>query len=268
MTCASLIAAAVAISLSLSAAMTLAWFVWRRTGNAGWIDTTWTFALGATGVACALCPLSDTPWPTARQLLIAALVAVWSLRLGVHVALRTSRSSDDPRYAALAAEWGNDAPRRMFVFCQQQAWVTAVLALTILVSAQNPLMLRAQDLLAVVVLSLAIIGESAADAQLRRFAANAEKGGICDVGLWRWSRHPNYFFEWMGWCAYPFFAIDLSGHYPWGWLSLAGPICMYWLLAHVSGIPPLEQHMLRTRGDAFRAYQDRASSFFPWPPAR
>ena len=69
----------------------------------------------------------------------------------------------------------------------------------------------------------------------------------------------------MGWLAYPLFAIDLSGSYPWGWLALSGPACMYWLLRHVSGIPPLEEHLIKSRGAAYRAYQERTSAFFPLP---
>jgi steroid 5-alpha reductase family enzyme len=79
------------------------------------------------------------------------------------------------------------------------------------------------------------------------------------------SRHPNYFFEWMGWFAYAIIAIDFSGGYPWGWLALAGPALMYWLLVHASGIPPLEAHMLRSRGQAFRDYQHRVNAFWPGP---
>ena len=104
---------------------------------------------------------------------------------------------------------------------------------------------------------VAIVGEGVADAQLRRF-----RGRVCDVGLWGYSRHPNYFFEWLGWLAYPLLAIDAT-RFDWAWLSLSGPAFMYWLLVHVSGIPFLEQHMVRSRGDAYRAYQQRVSAFFP-----
>jgi steroid 5-alpha reductase family enzyme len=79
------------------------------------------------------------------------------------------------------------------------------------------------------------------------------------------SRHPNYFFEWLCWLAYPLIAINLSGYNPLGWLTLAAPACMYWVLVHVSGIPPLEEHMLRSRGAQFRALQARTRPFFPLP---
>jgi steroid 5-alpha reductase family enzyme len=91
---------------------------------------------------------------------------------------------------------------------------------------------------------------------------------VCDEGLWRWSRHPNYFFEWLGWFAYPLIAISPNYHpsYPWGWVTLLAPAFMYWILVHVTGIPPLEEQMLRSRGDRYRDYQSRTSAFFPWPP--
>ncbi|RAI25084.1 DUF1295 domain-containing protein, partial [Rhodoplanes serenus] len=84
-------------------------------------------------------------------------------------------------------------------------------------------------------------------------------GRICDDGFWGWSRHPNYFFEWLTWVGVAVIALDLSGAYWIGWLALAGPACMYWLLVHVSGIPPLEEHMEARHGAAFRAYQARTS---------
>ena len=164
-------------------------------------------------------------------------------------------------------QWGNDAARRMFWFLQSQAAVGIILALSIVLAAHNPNPnLRLQDLIGLAILLAAIVGEAIADRQLRAFKSDpANRNAICDVGLWRWSRHPNYFFEWLFWLAYPIIAIDFAGHNPYGWLSLAAPICMYWILVHVSGIPPLEDHMLRSRGEAFRAYQKRTRAFLPLP---
>lgn len=107
--------------------------------------------------------------------------------------------------------------------------------------------------------------QALADRQLRRFKLYPSNAGlVCDAGLWRWSRHPNYFFEWLGWWAYPI--IALSPGYAWGWASLAAPAIMYWILVHVTGIPPLEEQMLQSRGDRYREYQARTNAFFPWPP--
>jgi len=210
------LAALAAIALSLSVLMAGAWMVQQRTGNSGWVDTIWTFSLGLVGAASALWPHAGTA-PNARQWLVAALVAIWSLRLGGHIAVRT-------------------------------AGITADL-----------------------ILFLGIAGEALSDAQLKRFREQpANQGRVCDVGLWRWSRHPNYFFEWLGWLAYPVIAIspDHPLFYPWGWVTLLAPAFMYWILVHVTGIPPLEQQMLRSRGERYRDYQARTSIFFPLPPRK
>src|SRR5579863_2515269 len=104
-----------AIALSLSILMAGAWMVQQRTGNSGWVDTIWTFSVGLVGAGSALWPLEGIA-PNARQWLVAVLVAIWSLRLGVHIAVRSKGITDDPRYAAFAREWGVDAPRKMFLF--------------------------------------------------------------------------------------------------------------------------------------------------------
>jgi steroid 5-alpha reductase family enzyme len=102
-----------------------------------------------------------------------------------------------------------------------------------------------------------------ADAQLRDYGRK-HHGGVADQGVWAWSRHPNYFFEWLGWWAYV--AIAVTPSYWQGWLALIGPAMMYWLLVHASGIPHLEAHMECSRGEAWRAYKKRTSPFFPLPP--
>ena len=158
--------------------------------------------------------------PNARQWLVAALVAIWAVRLGIHIATRTREITDDPRYAAFAKEWGADAPRKMFFFLQKQALGAIPLAFAVFVAARFPGDgLRLQDFLGVAILAAGIAGEALADAQLKAFRDNpANKGKVCDVGLWRWSRHPNYFFEWFGWLAYPVIAhlVRRSAAYPWG----------------------------------------------------
>jgi len=261
--------ALVAMAIALSALMAFAWAVQQRTGNSGWVDTIWTFSVGLVGAGSALWPLADAS-PNARQWLVAALVAIWSLRLGSHIALRTKETTDDPRYAAIAGEWGSDAARKMFIFLQNQALGSIPLVLSIFVAARFPSdALRVQDYLGVLILVTGIGGEALADAQLQRFRTDpANKGGVCDVGLWGWSRHPNYFFEWFGWLAYPMIAISPADPmvYPWGGVTLLAPIFMYWILVHLTGIPPLEAQMLRSRGDRFRDYQARTSMFFPLPP--
>src|SRR4051812_25684715 len=161
--------ALLAIAASLSALMGMAWVVQQRTGNSGWVDTIWTFSLGLVGAASALWPIAGAA-PNARQWLVAALVVIWSLRLGIHIAIRTAGIADDPRYASFAKEWGINAPRRMFIFLQNQALGTIPLVLAIFVAARFPSdALRAQDYLGALVLLVGIAGEALADAQLKRF---------------------------------------------------------------------------------------------------
>lgn len=249
-------------AIFLAGAMAGAWAIRLRSGQSGWVDAIWSAAVGMGGAMLALYPFGDI---TPRQWLCATLVALWSARLASHIARRTaSAKGDDPRYAALRREWGDAFPRRLFLFLQIQALCAFGLAVSVWAAAHAPRPgLDRQDGLGIMILLLAIGGEGIADAQLRRFAA-ANPGKVADRGLWAWSRHPNYFFEWIGWFGYV--AIAITPGYGPGWLTLIGPILLYWLLVHASGIPPLEAHMLRSRGDAFRAYQRRVSAFFPWPP--
>jgi steroid 5-alpha reductase family enzyme len=258
----------VGLAVGLSLAMIGAWAIALCTGRSGWIDAIWSFAIGVAGVVAALAPLHRGEPQTARQIVVAALAAIWSLRLGLHIVQRTAGGGDDPRYARLREEWGGTYRRRLLLFLQIQAAAALLLALSILVAAHNPATgMRLADWLGVSLLVIAIAGEGIADRQLTRFRLDpANKGGVCDIGLWSVSRHPNYFFQWVGWLAYTVIAIDPTGGYAWGWIALSGPALMYWLLVYASGIPPLEAHMLRSRGDAFRAYQARVNAFWPGPP--
>ncbi|MGO9429875.1 DUF1295 domain-containing protein [Rhodoblastus sp.] len=253
------------LAAGLSLAMTLAWCVQRRTGSSGWIDAIWSFSVGGFGVLSAFAP---PPAPQeGRALLVACLVGLWALRLGSHIALRSSRGGEDPRYADLAKQWGEAFPRRLLLFLQVQALAALVLVAALRLAATNPAPFPGPaDVLALIIALIAVAGESLADAQLQRFRRRqSDRNSFCESGLWRWSRHPNYFFEWLFWLTCPLLAIDLSGNHPCGWLALAAPALMYVLLAHVSGVPPLEAHMLASRGESFRALQRRVNAFFPGP---
>ncbi len=255
--------AVVAMSLIMMAAFVMQ----QRSGNSGWVDTIWPLGTGGVSVGCTLIGTGGATW---RQLAIALLAAAWSIRLALHIGARARSRGDDPRYRQLTRQWGAKAPRRMFWFLQSQAAVGALLAVAVALAGRNPVpALRVQDAVGLLILAAAMLGEAVADRQLRRFRRErATPGEICDVGLWRWSRHPNYFFEWLAWLAYPVVAIDLGGDHPFGYLAAAAPLCMYWVLVHASGIPPLEAHMLRTRGERYREYQRRTRPFLPLPLRR
>lgn len=250
-------------ALALCVAMTIAWAVRMTTGRSGWIDAIWSAAVGLVGGLVALATIGG-----GRRWLVAGLVLAWAARLAGHIAARTIGAGDDPRYAALARDWGSAFARRLFFFLQVQAAAGFVLVLGVHLAAGNPAPFPGPlDVAATVLLLIAVFGEAIADAQLARFRRTPRRNGaICEVGLWGWSRHPNYFFEWLGWCALALFAIAPGGGYAVGWLALAAPVLMYVLLVHVSGVPPLETHMLASRGEAYRDLQRRVSPFFPFPP--
>ena len=251
---------------ALSSIMAAAWYLQQKTENSGWVDVAWCLGVGSVAFTASILPLvhDSLHW---RQIAVAVLAASWCLRLGLHIAKRTRTANDDARYRNLIIQWGSRAALRMFWFLQSQAAVGVILTISIMAAAHNPDPdLRIQDLIGLATLTAAIIGEAIADRQLRAFKHDPRnRNAVCDVGLWRWSRHPNYFFEWLLWLAYPIIAIDFAGYNPYGWLALAAPAIMYWVLVHLSGIPPLEEHMLRSRGDVFRAYQKRTRAFFPLP---
>jgi steroid 5-alpha reductase family enzyme len=264
----SFLCTAVIAAVWLSAAMTGAWLAQCVTHNCGWVDAIWSGATGFGAAFCALLPAPGAASAGPRAWLAAAMAAVWGLRLAWHIARRTAGGgAEDARYADFRREWGAAFEPRLFGLLMVQAACAWVLVVSVLLAARNPApSLRAADLAGVLLLVGSVLGEARADAQLRRFRAE-KSGRVCDTGLWAWSRHPNYFFEFLGWCAFPLLAIDALGRYPVGFLSLAAPAMMFWLLRYVSGVPPLEKSMLARRGDAFRAYQARVSVFFPRPPA-
>jgi steroid 5-alpha reductase family enzyme len=259
---------AVAVAAVMALVMAAAWAVQAVTRNAGWVDAFWSFGTGAAGVIAALWPLAEGP--SVRQWLVAALIAAWGLRLGLHIAERSAKGREDVRYARLREEWGASYPAKMFGFLMIQAFMGWVLALSVLVAARNPAPSPTwADIAGVVLLGIAVAGEGLSDWQMRAFRADpANRGKIMNRGLWAWSRHPNYFFQTLGWLAYPVIALVPPGSSWLGLIALSGPVLMYWLLVHVSGIPPLEREMLASRGDAFRAYQASTSAFFPLPPRR
>ena len=250
-----------AIAAFLALAMAAAWGIAETSGRSGRVDSIWSFA---TGAACLGALALGANRPT-RVAIGAAYLAVWSLRLGFYLWKRAEHG-EDRRYAALRAEWAGGAPVRMFLFLQIQALAAWPLVLSAYVATASPRPAPdARDALAALVFLAALGGEALADLEMAAFRANpANKRGICENGLWGWSRHPNYFFEWIGWLGWPLLAIDAG--YAAGWLALLAPAWMYYLLVHVSGLPPLEQAMRRSRGAAFDDYVRRVNAFWPAPP--
>jgi steroid 5-alpha reductase family enzyme len=171
---------------------------------------------------------------------------------------------EDGRYLELRARWGAAANRRFFWFFQAQGVLDVLLAAPLFVACANPApRIHPLEWAGVGLWAIALAGESIADRQLDAFRRlPASRGRTCRVGLWRYSRHPNYFFEWLVWVAYFVFALAS----PWGWATVACPALMLYFLFRVTGIPATEAQALRTRGDDYRDYQATTSAFVPWLP--
>jgi steroid 5-alpha reductase family enzyme len=197
--------------VALSAVMAWAWHRQRSTHNAGIVDVLWSAGLGALAVSYAA---FSHGWPP-RRILVATLVGVWSVRLSLHLGRRVAREREDGRYADLRRRLGSRFDRVMFWYFQSQALLAVLLSIAFLVPCSAAAVgLGAREVVAVVIWSIALVGEVTADRQLRVWrAVPANAGRTCRAGLWRYSRHPNYFFEWVHWLTYPVLAIGL----PFGW---------------------------------------------------
>lgn len=240
-------------------AMAILWVVQRRRGDAGIVDVAWAAGIGAFAVAWTLL----LPGVPGRKWMVIAVAAAWSIRLAGYILHRVFTMPEDGRYRQMKAEWGASAQRRMFVFYQYQAAALVLFSLPMLLAVLNPRPVGWLDWFGLAVGVLAIGGEALADRQLHRFRQNpANRGRVCQDGLWRYSRHPNYFFEWLHWWAYVLLATGWLG----GWLALAGPVLMWYFITRVTGIPPTEAQAIRTRGEAYRQYQQTTNAFFPWFP--
>lgn len=248
--------------LALAGALLVLWGVSVKKRDASIIDGFWS--LGFVGLAWLYIGLAEPRTP--RALLVAVLVTVWGLRLSAHIIRRGLGEGEDYRYQAMRRAWG----ARFWwvslgtVFGLQGA-LQWLIAMPLHVVAQRP----ASPWGPIDALGLALFGaglafEAVSDAQLSRFKARPEnRGRTLQTGLWRYTRHPNYFGDALLWWGLYLLADVASGG---GWTIFA-PALMTWLLMRVSGVPLLEAHMRDARPD-FEAYAARTNAFFPGPPKR
>jgi steroid 5-alpha reductase family enzyme len=246
---------------ALSALFALTWAVQLRTRNAGLVDSVWAWTLGLLAPWYAWCG----PAPQTLRLLLGLLGAAWGLRLGSHLLLRNHGKPEDARYRRFRQQWGARTNRNMFWMFQFQVLFSMLLSASFAVVAWNPAAPGRLACAAALLLWLAsVAGEGLADWQLEQFKRQpGSQGQVCRRGLWRYSRHPNYFFECLHWLAY----LPLAAGSGWWWLCLAPPLLMAWLLTRLSGVPMVEAHSALTR-PGYAEYMRSTSMLIPWPPKR
>ena len=258
--------AALAVGVVAAVMVTVMAVLWHRqlrTREADVVDLAWTLGLGGAAIMYAAAVPVGVGW---RRWMVAAMAGAWSARLASYLVGRVRTPGEDGRYRDLRTKWARAAPVKFFIFFQAQAALVIVLSIHFLLAMRpaDP-SLRAADLVGLVIWVVSVVGESAADRQLHRFRTTpGNEGRVCRAGLWKYSRHPNYFFEWLHWLAYVPVA---HGSAPL-WAILFAPVLLLVSIRFVTGIPPIERRSVERRGEEYRRYQQTTSAFIPWFPRR
>jgi steroid 5-alpha reductase family enzyme len=248
---------------AMAVAMVGLWIIQLRVRNIAIADVGWCAGL----IAVVLWYAAQAIGETERKMFVATLAVLYAARLGFYILLhRVLGKTEDARYRRLRERWSPSEPARIFGYFQLQALAVAAFSLPFLVLIQNPRPPFALvELVGLLIWIVAVSGETMADWQLNQFKSKSwNRNHVCRDGLWRYSRHPNYFFEWLHWWAYVVMGVNAPG-----WLlTLIGPIGMGWALLKVTGIPWTEQEALASKGEDYRTYQRTTNSFIPWFPKK
>jgi len=241
--------------------MFILWLLHFPLRNAAIVDVGWVMGIALLAMIYAVHGVGY--WR--RTLFLALMVMIWGLRLGFHLLFtRVNGQPEEGRYVELRRKWGSNIGLKFLLFFEAQALLCGVLSLPFVLAMHDPSKGPPEfENWGAVIWVVAFFGETIADSQLKRFKQNPpNKRRVCDVGLWRYSRHPNYFFEFVIWVS--FAVVSLPAQY--GYLGLISPALILFLLFRVSGIPATEEQAIRSKGEAYRKYQQTTSAFIPWFP--
>lgn len=245
--------------------MLCAWLWVSYNKRAGLVDVIWAFGIALNVILASL--IFETA-PLIVRVFLAIASEIWFLRLAWHLFRRyCHETEEDTRYANMRRAMGKYQHLGFLAFFLFQAGLIVLFSYPMLALLNIPMEQWGSStiiylVIAAIIMSVAFWGESLADEQLYRFKKNSEnKAKTMDQGLWRYSRHPNYFFEWLHWFAYPIIGLAAGVYSLWIY-----PILMFLFLYYVTGIPFSEQQALKHRGDNYKDYQRRTSIFIPWQP--
>ena len=235
-----------------------------RIKNYGIVDVVWSYSFSLVALICFFI----SPGFFTRKVLISLIATLWSLRLGTYLLIRVSNHhpKEDSRYAQLRTDWNKNLKLKMAAFFQMQAITVIILSIPFyLISSNSTAYIKAIEVLGVLLWIIAIAGETLSDIQLAKFKKNPlNNSEVCSEGLWRYSRHPNYFFEWLIWVSYFIMACGS----PYGWISIISPISILYLLLKKTGVPMVEEQALKKKREKYTAYQNSTSMFIPWFPKK
>ncbi|MGD8330694.1 MAG: DUF1295 domain-containing protein [Acidobacteriota bacterium] len=243
------------------AAVVLLWLISLLRRDASVVDPFW--GPGFVMIAAVAYAVGSGYEP--RRLLIMAMVAVWGLRLGLHLLARNLREGEDRRYRAMRDYWGASFPwvslASVFLLQGVLMWLISLPIQAVAVAA-GPQQVTIFDLIGGLSWGTGMLFEAIGDEQLRRFKADpANRGRVLDSGLWAYTRHPNYFGDALVWWG----IFTVAAGVPGGWWTFFSPLMMTFFLLKVSGVAMLERD-IADRRPAYREYIERTSAFLPWPP--
>lgn len=237
--------------------MTAAWLLYLKYKNATIVDLAWTS--GAFAISVLYFGLARVSFGIKYIVVFAMLL--WAFRLCLLIIYRIRKFGVDGRYKALDKSFENNRSRKYFLFFMFQGVSLVILTLPVFILIGESEVNLIWGLFSSFLILIGLLGVIVADLQLQIFIAKSEnKGKVCEEGLWNYSRHPNYFFEWVYWCAIALFVLP----FPFGYTALLCPIGLFITMFFVTGIPPTEKQALLTKKDAYKKYQKTTSPFFPW----
>lgn len=235
--------------------MSFVWLLYRASKNPSVVDVSWSIGLMVAG----LIYINDQPFKL-RLLVLGGLLVLWAMRLAGYLWLtRIRKGHVDKRYLQLSSNWKIAKSLGFFLNFQLQGIFILIISSVFLFAARNsPDQLSLLDYAGCLLAISGIAGESISDIQLYRFR-NKNSGKVCDVGMWKYSRHPNYFFELMVWCGFALFAWQAAN----GWIGFIAPAWLYVIFTKMT-IPVTERVSIKSKGQAYIDYQAQTSMIFPW----
>jgi len=238
--------------------MFFTWFIYLYIKNPAIVDVSWVLCVF--GVSFLYYIYGFSHFYLSNIVLFS--IFIWMFRLATSILFRLCKTHVDRRYRALDKKWEEHRSIKYLIFFLFQGFGAVILTIPVLfVMLGSSRSLNFFDFFGLLFVVVGFVGEMIADTQLQIFRRKkSKKNEVCEKGLWYYSRHPNYFFEWVFWMGMFLFAISFS----WGFVALISPLALLYTLLYVTGIPPAEEQSLRSKGDAYKAYQKRTNAFIPW----